>query len=367
MGSPREIAEKMTGFCPNVATAANPDAAFYAARGFQGITVIPPGREAEALAPLPLSLLTEDPRILETFDRWGLRTFRDLAALPEIGLAERFGPEGVRLWKLARGEQMRPLRIGKPDENFEESLELEHPLTLLEPLSFLLSRQLNDICARLNAHGLSAGEVHLTLNAETRTYRPPVPMRDARTFLKLMQLDLQGMPPREPVTRVAIKADPTDPRSVQSGLFLPPAPEPEKLEITVARIANIVGKENVGVPRILDTHRPDAFQILPTRYLAANERESTRIQNDKNIGVHSRSFAANILSFRVSRPPAPLNLSRIHRRVARTAGPWRTSGDWWTGEPWDRDEYDIAMIDGTLYRVFRDNRTQLWFFEGAYD
>ena len=177
-------------------------------------------------------------------------------------------------------------------------------------------------------------------------------MRDPRTFLKLMQLDLQGKPPEEPVTRVAIKADPTDPRTFQAGLFLPPAPEPEKLEITVARIANIVGKENVGVPEIIDTHRPDAFRILPTRHLATDGPRYTQIN-------------ANTLSLRIYRPPEPLNLSRM--KITKMAGPWRTSGDWWTGEPWDRDEYDIATIDGALYRVFRDNRSNLWFFEGSYD
>ena len=333
--------------------ASHPDAAFHAARGFPGVTVIPPGRESEVLAPLPLSLLTEDPRILETFDRWGLCTFRDLAALPEDGLAGRLGPEGVRLRKLARGEASRPLRTGRPADSFEESMDLEYPLTLLEPLLFLLSRQLHDVCARLASHGLATSELHLTLNKETRTYRPPVPMRDARTFLKLMQLDLSAAPPCEPVERVAIKAEPAGPRVYQAGLFLPPAPEPEKLEITVARIAAITGQENVGIPELLDTHRPDAFRLKPARF--------------PDIRAPSPSFTAGFLSLRVFRPPQPLDLARIGRRIKTLSGPWRTSGDWWTSEPWDRDEYDLAMMDGTLYRIFRDNRTSLWFFEGSYD
>ena len=56
--------------------------------------------------PLPLALLTQDPRILETFERWGLRTFRNLAALPENGLAERLGMTPVE--KLAKPDGRRP-------------------------------------------------------------------------------------------------------------------------------------------------------------------------------------------------------------------------------------------------------------------
>jgi protein ImuB len=358
MGSPRDIAKSMrgrSGELARVAVASNPDAALHAARGFEGVTVISPGREAEALAPLPLTLLTQDPRLLETFVHWGLRTFRDLAALPEEGLAERLGVEGVRLRMLVRGEASRPLRLDKDDSNFEESMELEHPLKLLEPLSFLLSRQLNDICARLQSHGLATSEVHLTLNTEKRTYRPPVPMRDARAFLKLMQLDLAGTPPREPVTRLSIKAETSDPRSVQSGLFLPPTPAMEKLEITVARIANIVGKTNVGIPEVLNTHRPDAFALRPTKYLATHER----------IGTQGRD--GNALALRMYRPPKPLDLARVSHKIIRMAGPWRSCGDWWTSEPWNRDEYDVVLDNGALYRIYQDRKTRLWFFEGSYD
>jgi protein ImuB len=49
---------------------------------------------------------------------------------------------------------------------------------------------------------------------------------------------------------------PVEPRTTQHGLFLPSSPEPEKLEITLARIRGLVGAANVGAPELLDTHRP---------------------------------------------------------------------------------------------------------------
>jgi protein ImuB len=59
-------------------------------------------------------------------------------------------------------------------------------------------------------------------------------------------------------------------------------------------------------------------------------------------------------------------------------GPWRTSGDWWKsgtleGESekeaaaWNRDEWDVALESGALYRLFEEAGSRRWFIEGSYD
>ena len=48
------------GLDANVALASNPDATVLAARGLSGVTVIPSGREAEYLGPLPVEVLFAD-------------------------------------------------------------------------------------------------------------------------------------------------------------------------------------------------------------------------------------------------------------------------------------------------------------------
>jgi protein ImuB len=55
----------------------------------------------------------------------------------------------------------------------------------------------------------------------------------------------------------------------------------------------------------------------------------------------------------------------VRGKVLEFAGPWRTSGDWWTTNPWARDEWDIALSDGALYRIYCEPRG--WFVEGSYD
>lgn len=351
----------------SVAAAANPDAAVHAARGLPGVTVIRPGGEAAALGGLPLELLDPPEEMLRSFDRWGVHTFRDLASLPPNGVAARLGPQGSRLQQLARGAFRRPLVVAEDALRFEETLDLDDAVSLIEPLLFLIARLLGAVCARLEARGLAAIEWRLRLKLQdaaehARTLRLPVPMRDAKAFLKLMQLDLESHAPPAPVEWMALEALPAKPRAVQTGLFLPPVPEPEKLEITLARLAGVVGEGNVGAAELLDTHRPDAFRMREFRVRAVEPRAGE---------------SPGRLAFRVFRParrarveatggePAWIAAEGIRGKIVDRAGPWHSSGDWWKVIAWAREEWDVALEDGAVYRIFRDREG--WFVEGLYD
>lgn len=353
----------------NLALAANPDAAICAARGFNGISILPQGDEAKFLGSLPLKLLEASPELLETLERWGIRRFQDLAALPPLGIAERLGPEGLHLRLLARGEVERKLVPLEDPPHFADELELDYPIELLEPLAFVLSRLLGGLTTRLATRGLATDELRLQLKLENRgsherTLRLPVPSLDQRAFLKLLQLDLAAHPPAAPVEYVHLEANPVKPRSAQSGLYVPVAPEPVKLELTLARIKAFVGEEKVGSPELLDTHRPGAFRI---RNAGGEWR--------KALPCARRSLT--LLALRVFRPPRVARVAidsgrpsfvaaeGVRGRVLELAGPWRTSGDWWTIDPWERDEWDIALSDGALYRIYC--APPGWFVEGSYD
>jgi hypothetical protein len=85
--------------------------------------------------------------------------------------------------------------------------------------------------------------------------------------------------------------------------------------------------------------------------------------------------------------------------VTRCAGPWRTSGEWWASEvrsqklevrsrtsevlhtshfelrtsaasgggPWNRDEWDVSLSDGAVYRIFQDRASDAWFVDAIVD
>ena len=82
------------------------------------------------------SELTRYRERLATFERWGLRTCADLAALPRADIHARMGPAGVRLHQAASGEDVAPLVPSADAPVFADRVELEWPIEGLEPLSF---------------------------------------------------------------------------------------------------------------------------------------------------------------------------------------------------------------------------------------
>ena len=233
--------------------------------------MIPAGSETERLGTLPIENLFPPPETLETLYRWGVRTFAQLAALPEVAALATSGPGRIaasetRAWDVCS----RTLVPAEGALTFQESMELEYPIDLLEPLAFVLARLLEHICARLESRSLATNALHLWLQLEDmdrgssifeRDLQLPVPMLNPKLFLQLLHLDLKSHPPSAPIGKVRLTADPVRPRFAQGGLFLPVAPEAERLELTLARARGVVGEERVGVAKVLDTHRPDPFRM----------------------------------------------------------------------------------------------------------
>ena len=422
-GDPRAIGEALgraaadRGLRVRVAMAGTRTAARLLACAAGGpVTVVDPGAEAVALAPLPIGLLAvvahDEPVSpshrrtlvpshldLSTFRRWGLRTLGEVAALPAGAVAVRLGQEGVRWQRLARGEDSRPLLPAVPEERFEQALDLEWPIEGLEPLSFVLGRIMEPLSAHLDRRGRGAAVLHVRLHLVTRAVHErslqlPAPIRDARTLRALALLDLESHPPAAAIDRVVVTVDPTPARVLQYSLLTRPLPSPERISTLMARLTALMGEGRCGSPAAVDSWRPGAFAMTPFA-----PRDSNIIHphgprfDDLRVSVSPWPVSANdganspAVALRRFRVPVPASVrveqgkpSRVAAdrrgmsggRVEVCAGPWRTSGGWWTegnqkNLAWDRDEWDVALSDGATYRVFRDRRTDAWFIEGIYD
>ena len=429
----REFVARATrlGLAANVAIASNIEAVLLASRGFAGITLIPPGAEARQLGDLPVEALPATQETFGILDRWGIRTCAALAALPLLDLSERLGQQGAHLHELARGAHNRSLVRAQTSLCFEEEMALEDSVDDLEPLSFILGRLLDHLCARSNARALAVQSIRVRFELESafengiplRTDRSvdkmpfaqpyekflslPAPVRDSKMLLKLLRLRLQSEPPNAPILKVMVSAEPARPRTAQGGLFVPISPDPERLELTIARLANLIGDANIGSPDLIDTHRPDAFRIIPFRpsNIAAENRTAAKSRLRQNKGNKTAQTAAErgteeprrpLAAFRAFRPPVPAKVDLRNSRPARVAfngrlasvlvasGPWRASGDWWREDAWQQDEWDLELrfepmprqfsnaelpqtAQHGFYCIYFDAIRQCWFIRGMYD
>ena len=361
------------GLRVNVAIATNIDAALIAARGFAGTTVIPSSEESKYLSSLPVSVLSPSQEAAEILSRWGIATCADLARLPVLELSERLGQEGVRLHALARGASERAIVIAESAHTFEEAMELDDAVEELEPLSFVLGRLLDQLCARLTARSLGAAAIRVRFELQPsfenavdireafrkpeqpgvyeREIQLPIPVRDSKMLLKLLRLRLQLNPPGAPIQKVTISADAARPRTTQSGLFVPNSPDPEKLEITITRVEQVVGEGNVGSPALKDTYRPGDFHMR--RFQAPHEAVKAKASRESAARqCVNPKIPAGFRFFRPAIPakldvqegsPTYVSFQSLRGEVVAASGPWRSSGDWWREDPWQHDEWDLEI------------------------
>ncbi len=381
-----------------IAVAPTRTAAVLLALARPGVTVVPPGDERRAVAPLPLGVLRQLPpelcgaeapglQVVDLLQRWGSRTLGDLAGLPARPLSERLGQDGVRWRRLARGEDLQPLVATATDAPIEETLELEWPVEGLEPLSFVLARVCEPLSDRLAAQDLAAVALHLSCRlvsreTETRDLQLPAPMRDPRVLRTLLLLHLESRPLAGGVDRLSLRVDAAPARITQFSLLARARPFPEQMATLLARLSALLGENRVGAAALVDSHRPGAFVMA--RFAGGDHGVPgpsgyPRVHAAGETLPGFRRFRVPVPARVMAQAGKPVRVTTERRgldggSVTSVAGPWRTSGDWWLvegdaarAEGWNRDEWDVALADGGVYRIYRDRSRDRWFLDGIVD
>ncbi len=364
--------------------------------------------------------------VRETLRRWGIRTCGQLAVLPPDDIHARLGRFGHWLQQRARGVDPRPLRTPRPDDPFEQTLELEWPIEGLEPLSFVLPRLLDPLCAHLERRDRAAIVVRLVLRltdrrTHLRVIELPAPVRDARVLRTLLLLDLEAHPAPAGIDVITVQVDPAPGRITQHSLLRKALPTDDSRVALLARLTALMGEGRCGSPALVDSQRPGAVAMQPFEPLdlAGMEVERPLVRAATMPAGRARGAAVEPAfeggldtigyHLRRLRRPWPVSVTtapggmrpvvlQIGARgwadgpIATASGPWRSSGGWWEsrrnasgrdGSPsrpspphqaashastmWDRDEWDVALRDGTTYRVYQDRQTQQWWLEGEID
>jgi len=360
-------AARAVGLEARVGIAGSRAAARVAARLGARVNVVPPGGERRALGAAALAELELPGELAQTFRRWGLGTLGELAA--------RLGAPGLSAHDLACGQDREPFRAWAPPPFWEEAQWLEWELDALPALEAVLGRVLARLATRLEAARLWADALDVRLELapgghHTRAVALAAPMGEARPMLMLLVLDLEAHPPPAPVVGVSVSARVVPRRAVAAGLWERSVPTVRDLAAVLTRLAALVGQARVGAAVLGDSHRPDAHTLGPFDPTPAGARELSegagvpgalvlrRLRPPREVAVETDA---------AGRPATVRGATSAEARVVTCAGPWRSSGEWWDGRAWARDEWDVALSDGALCRLARDERTGCWALDGVYD
>jgi protein ImuB len=316
-----------------------------------------------AWAELAAHALEPSPEAGTMLARWGVRTVADLARLNPDAMGRRLAKEGALLARRARAAvedklDDEPLCPVAAPTQFEEGIEFDDGIIDLESLAFVVRGVLDRLMARLACRALAATALEVKLALDPRgVHEIRVPLRAATrhvpTMATLVRLAVAARPPDRGVVGVKIAAVPSAPAIDQLSLFETVPPRPDELAATVARLAAIVGPDNVGSPQVVDSHKPGAQKLI--------EFDPPRSEP----GAWSLEPGACV-ALRWIAPQEETNpLTQVAgARTIGHAGPWRVSAEWWQ-EPFDRDYYAVRTVDGAIHLVARAGES--WQRVGVFD
>jgi len=339
----------------------------------------------------PISSLDPSPEILTILNRWGIQTVGALLALGKDSVTERLGPEAAALFNRVSPDSPRPLKLVIPNEEFSEYLEFENEIETVEPLLFVLRRFVEQLSRRLELIYLVIAEFHLQLGLSSgtkheRVFKIPAPTGNIDVLFRMLQTHLETVRTDASITSLRLAAKPAKPEAKQFGLFESSLRDPNQFAETAARLAALVGSENVGKPELIATHKPDSFRIAVASFndqtpsaekipdAQENSFEVQRSMFDVRCSQTSEKIGLSLRRFRPPRPshiefrdhkPALLRSDIFIGPIVEIRGPFFSSGNWWDSGQWAREEWDVETSDGSLFRIFRSSEG--CFVEGIYD
>lgn len=348
--------------------AATPSLALLAARSAKPLRVVQDSMEFVSALPVTAS---EPPlETLEILNRWGIQTIGALLGLGKDAVVGRLGGAAAELFDRVSIHSSRPLKLIAPPLEFSEQMEFEREIETTEPLLFVLRRFVEQLSRRLELAFLVISEFQLRLGLSSggnheRVFKIPAPTANVETLFRILRAHLETVRTDSPIVSLRLDATPSKPGSHQFGLFETTLRDPNQFAETLGRLMALCGPDRVGTPQVEASHQPDAFWMQPPHFDLAATKNPKR--DAGNLGLSLRRFRpaiSAIIEFRGERP-ALLRSPSCNGPIVGARGPFLSSGNWWDDSRWAREEWDVQIADGSLYRIFRSRDGS--FVEGVYD
>lgn len=321
--------------------------------------VIPVGALAERLADLPIGLLRASSALVHALRAVGIERAGQLARLDPASVAGRYGEEGARVHRIARGLPA-PAREVPQREDSGDLPRVSTPMagaTSTLQLHFVLPGLIGRLADALAARDLAVVRLEIALRLDQRGRAPTTvvvgvgrPTRSPRVLERLIRARLEGLRLDAPVEDLALEVVEAAPEQAWQPGLTDRTEATEPLPELLARLRDHLGEDALITPRLVDAWRPEAAwrpvtvaHLLPKApglSLHGPDGAPRGAGSDDPVEVQ-RAWVQQIP---VPRPalllpePVPIEVelcegipARVdRRRVLRADGPERLEGEWWS-------------------------------------
>lgn len=371
------------GLALRAVVAGTPEAARALARCSKG-GVVPLGREAECVAPLPISALGLPEETVIGLSRAGLKTIGDLAARPGTPLAARFGE--ALLTQLRRTQGLEDVRI-VPRRTLPACIaerRFAEPIGRAEDIYGAVGVLIDDLSLMLEARGEGGRAFEASFfRADGAVRRIMVetarPSRDSTSLRRLFSEKLDALAdPIDPgfgfdLVRLAVlRAEALAPAQVSlDGRAI----EEEEVAALIDRLVARMGRDRVLRFMMRDTHDPNrAASLVPATGPLPLACPKPDDLPPRPLMMFDPPQPIEALAEVPDGPPLRFRWRRVLHEVVHAEGPERIAAEWWRrgqGAP-TRDYFRVENHQGHRFWLFRaglydrEPGAPRWFLHGLF-
>lgn len=339
----------------------------YAAAWIGDGTILTRGEEAQRLHSLPLQVLELDPDTQERLHLLGIATLGELAKLPHGPFERRFGRDAARRHEWARGIDRTPFVPRGHSVTIEASMFGEGQADDEAQVFFALRMVLTRICSDLGRCGKRANALQLRLELDSGD-RPVLdvllvaPTSDERSMFEVLRAKLEGLQFVAPVVGLHLRALRLEEGGEELALFSGGDIDTQRIAVTLARLEAVLGEPALRA-ELRDAHPlEERYAYEPFTIPKRHACEAPLATLPATV-PQLRLLRVQETDVRVLRGE-PAFVGTPFQAVLECAGPWRIEEGWF-GAAVVRDEYDVLLEDGEMYRIYRQGAR--WYVRGVYD
>lgn len=328
---------------------------------------IAPDNPRALLAPLSASLLPVSDKTKRELRLFGLHRLKDIAAMTQSAMNERFGAEGKQAWELANGIDPRPVSPAKIPEPIQERIELPYAATaadvLLVGIETLLRRAYANPRMRgrrasaIVARGLAAGAT-----AWERTFHFKRPPGDWQAAFENVRARIISNPPAPaaPLDELALSLTET---AAESGyqVDMLDAKRADKRR-RLADVARQISLRSAADPIV------KVSQIAPWHPLPEMRAVKTPLDASADVAMLPLNAPeyATVRAELNGMPSAILTQGKraSWRRVKHIDNLWEIDL-WWLPQPTRRRYFDAIDERGAKLTLFKDETDDEWHLQTA--
>ncbi len=363
------------GYDVRAAIADTVGAAWAVSRFGQVTPLIEEGKQAEAIAPLPVAALRLETSTIEKLDKLGLCQVGSFINMPRSALRRRFSKSLLTRLDQALGQEIEIIQPIRPIEPYSERLPSLEPIRTAPGIEIALRKLLEALCERLTKenkglrHAIFKGYRidGLMQQIQITTGRPS---RNVDHLFKLFEIKICGIMPALGIELFVIEAPVVeDIITLQDALWNSKNTNERDIAELLDRLSIKVGVNSIH-RYIPDEH----FWPERSMKIASTFEEEAQIEWDEDLPrpVHLLR-KPEAIEVTVPIPDYPPMLfvykGKLHN-ITKADGPERIEQEWWIEEGLYRDYYCVEDESGARYWLFRlghyNSGEPKWFIHGFF-